>query len=136
MFACGCSLVTEGGRSLWGTSIRHLEKARPQAFRRRYQCSYEQCFDAVLALAVNRPEIMPVKENKKYHLFQEDRLRGVIVFMEIPGQVDTTEAGIFFSRYADSGIIEVEVVALSRIAQRKVAQIIFSELDARFIASK
>jgi len=111
VFMSGCSLIAETGRFFWGTSIRHLEKVRPDAISRSYQCVYDHCYDAVLSLALHNEDVKPESQEKIYKVFQENRLKGWIVFMGIPGNVDTTEVGIFFSRDSQSGSIRIEMTS-------------------------
>ena len=55
----------------------------------------------------------------------------LIVVMGIEGNVDTTEVGIFFTQ-PNLTTVKLEVSSLSSNAKRRVAQVIFDELDLRF----
>jgi len=131
---------------MWGSSTRALEDARDDAISKTYQCSFDDCFDAVLSLArhlsvgvsgredayANADEkTVSGSDHKFFEVFIKDRDRQHIVVMGIGGSVDTTEAGIFFSQTSPT-TIKLEVTSLSTNAKRRVAQIVFDALDSRF----
>lgn len=112
-------------RVLWGSSTRALEEARDQAISKTYNCDFDACYDAVLEI---------VKE-RKYVLFVKERSNKRLVVMGIPGNVDTTEAGIFFRELKGSEV-QIEVSSLSSTAKERVAQAVFDELDKKFEEQK
>jgi len=143
----GCSYVTETAKVILGTSTRALEQARDEALHKTYQCTLEECFDGVLALARSGyvyvraadkgdvshddEKIIEVPQDGYYDVFLKDRFKRHIIVMGIAGNVNTTEVGIFFSRVSPA-IVKVEVSSLSSSAKRKVAEAVFSEFDRRF----
>ena len=73
-----------------------------------------------------------VSLKSQYTIFINDRLKKHIVVMGIPGNVDTTEVGIFFAAAASSGISKIDISSLSSTAKEKVAKVIFEGLDKKF----
>lgn len=113
--------IMEPPRVLWGSSTRALEAARDQAISKTYNCDFNACYDAVLEI---------IKE-RKYVLFINQRSKERIVVLGIPGNVDTTEVGIFFSKLKTSEI-KIDISSLSSTAKERVASAIFEELDKKF----
>lgn len=128
LFLAGCSPL-EMGRTVWGSSIRALDEARGDAFKKVYGCEFDACFDAVLSLDRKNSPKKEIKDN--YVVFLQDRVRSVIIVMGVVGQVDTTEVGIFFTRLEDDKY-RVEISSLSTTAKEKVAFLVFSELSKHF----
>ena len=133
----GCTPL-EVGRTVWGSSIRALDEARNEAFKKIYTCQFDQCFDAVLSLDRKESIDKESKESKEskefketFQVFLKDRVRSVIVVIGITGQVDTTEVGIFFTRI-DDGKYRVEISSLSTTAKEKVALLVFNKLNESF----
>lgn len=163
----GCSLVTEVSKTFWGSSTRLLEKARVNALSETFQCSIDECFDAVLAIAGEEQKIV-VTLNKdvnfnqnvnnnvyqdrtferslerknegkvknklevkhRFDVFIKSRVKQHIVVLGIPGNVDTTEVGIFFDE--TGGDVKIEISSLSTSAKRTVAKAIFEGLSLQF----
>jgi hypothetical protein len=73
----------------------------------------------------------PAPEIPKLKIFLQDRVKSLIVLMNVPGCVDTTEVGLFFVT-VDTGKTRVEVSSLSEIAKMNTAEIIFPELAKNF----
>ena len=114
----GCASIHEAGKTVWGSSIRQLEKHRAQAISRTYHKGYWDCSQATLK----------VIEENKYTIFQKDEIKGYIVIMGVPGYVDTTEVGIFFVEVSDNEV-RIELSSLSTNAKRAVAKALFKALD-------
>jgi len=139
-FIGGCAQITEPAKVIWGSSTRALENARVDAISKTYRCSFNDCYDAVLNLARSQevrddqadsgPDVKPIKKNY-FDVFINNRKKHHIVVMGIEGNVETTEAGIFFSQPSLT-TVNIEVTSLSSSAKRKVAQVVFDELDLRF----
>lgn len=131
----GCSGLKEGAKVILGTSVKSLEDARVDAIRKTYYCDFDDCFDVILTLD-RTGDSRHVKKSLEttsgsFDVFQQDRIKGFIVVMGIQGNVDTTEVGIFLEAIGRSAV-EIEVVSLSSSAKRKVATVVFDELDSRF----
>lgn len=127
-FSAGCSQSVEVTRKVWGSSTRTLENERVRAARDVYTCEYDECYNIIRnlgSLAVGKQ-----KADSPYKIFQEKRKDGMLVVMGVPGNVDTTEAGIFISRIKVDETA-VEVTSLSRSAKRKVAEAIRQEMLTR-----
>ncbi|OGX36391.1 MAG: hypothetical protein A3C36_02145 [Omnitrophica WOR_2 bacterium RIFCSPHIGHO2_02_FULL_52_10] len=156
IFTSGCAHITETVKALWGSSTKALEEARADALTRTYACQYQECFDAVLALAYQDDEWLEppeeaaedeqeqegeeeleVKKSKPsghFAVFIKNFKKKHIVVMGVPGNVDTTEVGIFFNELVDS-TVKLEVTSLSSSAKRTVSEIVFRELDMKFSAA-
>ena len=57
--------------------------------------------------------------------------REVIIVINIKGNVDTTEVGIFFEELADGGSV-IDISSLSSSARERVAEAVFAYLDQNF----
>ena len=150
-----CETTAEPFKVLWGSSTRALEDARIDAVSKIYECEFNDCFNAVLSLERKNKNSYRHTEDNKYDspialsaqqesaakptdqerqgfdVFMKDRIKALIVVMAIDGSENTTEAGIFFSRYNRSAF-KVEVTSLSATAKHKVAEMVFSKLDQQF----
>ncbi|MBF0479072.1 MAG: hypothetical protein HQL26_06280 [Candidatus Omnitrophica bacterium] len=156
MALSACSSIQEAGRKVWGTSTTYLDPSRCEALSKTYTCAYDDCYDAVLSLSnvvVEQLKNAPKETNQilkgiktkpsvlihagnPFSVFQEDRLRGIIVLMDVPGQVDTTEIGVFFTKYSGTKDVKLEITSLSTMARNKAAQAIFNLLDSKFPVAK
>lgn len=123
----GCEVA----RTIIGTSTRKLEYALPEAISRTFVCEYEDCYSAILALDRNNVE-REAKTDKYFDVFMKDRIKGQIVVMGVPGQVDTTEVGIFLTAEGP-GAVRVDVTSLATQAKEKVADAVFTELATVFV---
>ena len=136
-FLSGCSHAVESAKIFLGSSIQALEEARKDAIVKTYVCSYDECFNAIVNLSPPSSAILPLSAAEKnpaprpFTVFQKDLIKGYIVVMGIPGNIDTTEVGIFLIMEADNAI-RVEVASLSTSAKEKVAKIVFDELSHHF----
>jgi hypothetical protein len=72
----------------------------------------------------------PADQSKPFSVFLKDRIKSHMIVMNIPGNIDTTEAGIFFS-YTENGT-KIDISSLSTTAKRTVAQAVFGELDKKY----
>ena len=140
--ATGCARLMDTPKVIWGSSTRALEEARIDAVSKTYRCSYNDCFDAVLALQLDKKNAKPeVTENEDFivekppkgyfDVFIKNRKKGHIVVVGIPGSVDTTEVGIFFSQPTLTSV-KIEVSSLSTSAKLNVSERVFQELDLQF----
>lgn len=147
----GCAQITETVKVIWGSSTRALENARVDAISKTYRCSFNDCFDEVLTLArAEKIKIIEEDDDGKdddekedyevvvessstefFYVFIKNREKRHLVVMDIAGNVDTTEVGIFFAQPTLT-TVKVEISSLSSSAKRKVAQAVFDQLDLRF----
>jgi len=150
--------VLDFPKVVWGNSTRALEKARAEAISKTYQCSFEECFDFVVAfgeeweddqttdeettetdstegevasLEQTTAETPKTKGQPPFSIFFKNRVKRHIVVIHVLGSVDSTEVGIFFSELED-GRIKIDVSSLSSAAKRSVATSIFKELDKHY----
>ncbi len=119
--AAGCGHVSEFSKTIWGSSTRALEEARVNGIVKTYDCPVNRCYD----------EVIKIIEETEYTLFIDNKRKATIVVMGIPGSVNTTEVGIFFSDISDAQT-KIYVSSLSSNAKRTVAHTIFPELDEIF----
>ncbi len=128
------SLLTLTGcetfKVILGTSTRHLERARAEAITRGYDCTFRECFDAVLSLSRNEVMADPKIGERPFEVFIKDRVKGYIVVMGIAGNIETTEVGIFLTEV--TGGTKIELSSLSSSAKEKAAEALFRELSLRF----
>ncbi len=117
LFLGGCAQTVETVKVVWGSSTRSLEEARADAVREDFPMAYDACFREVLQIA----------GTEKWEIFIKDKKQGTIVVLGIPGNVDTTEVGIFLDK-AGASRTKVEISSLSSSAKLKAADILFEEL--------
>ena len=117
----GCARLQETGKVFWGSSTKALEEARVSATSQTYRCFLVECFDEVLSLA----------EEEGLTIFIKNRDKNIIVVMGIPGNVDTTEVGIFFEPLQVKEI-RVDVSSLSTKARETVSRLVLTHLDKIF----
>ena len=82
-----------------------------------------------------QPQEIPVTDTGSYYVFIKDRVQKHIIVMDIPGALNTTEVGIFFSN-SDEKTTQVEIASLSPLAKEKAAQIVFHQLESLFPSPK
>lgn len=144
----GCSSVKETAKVLWGSSTKALEEAREEAVSKVLNCPYEDCYEAVLKIfrkekevsedstpgavtsLLENAELIP-SATQPFHIFLNDPIKGVIVVMGIPGNVDTTEVGIFLTKL-NNRVTRIEIASLSTSAKMKVADIVFNALTPQY----
>ncbi len=146
----GCTAFQDEAKLLWGSSTQALEQARDESLKAAFSCSWEECFSAVIQYAnletrgvldekinaekMNQP-IIPADEKtvkvKNLEVFLQDRSRKIIVLMGVPGSVNTTEVGVFFTSL-ENATTRVEISSLSNSAKIKAADILFSHLGKEF----
>jgi signal recognition particle GTPase len=119
--AAGCGHVSEFSKTVWGSSTRALEQARVNGLAKTYDCSVDRCYD----------EVIKIVQEAEYTVFIDNKHKATIVVMGIPGSVNTTEVGIFFTDVTDNQT-KIYVSSLSSNAKRTVAHKIFPELDEIF----
>ncbi len=146
----GCAALKEEAKKLWGSSTQALEEARNESLKASFSCPWETCFDSVVRYAnVETQQVLDEKINaekmnqpdnpadeqtvkaKNFEVFLEDRRRRIIVLMGVPGSVNTTEVGVFFTPL-ENATTAVEVSSLSTSAKIKAADILFSQLGKEF----
>ncbi len=141
-FVCGCACVQEPFKAVWGSSTKALNDNRDTATVKMYECFANDCFDKIVGIIKDHEEKakkktqigdeeVEVEEVVKYTLFIQDRKNYLIVVMNIPGSIDTTEVGIFITplKLKES---RVEIVSLSTAAQKTVSKTIFDQLDKTY----
>ena len=118
----GCAALMDAPSNIAGFSTRSLEERRTDSVYQVYDCSEALCFQEVLNAA----------QNEKYHVFTQDQAKGVIVLMSIPGAVDTTQVGVFFTPLSGQKGVKVELSSRSTPAKRVVAKVLFEALSVKF----
>lgn len=150
-YFCGCSIVSESAKQIWGSSTKALENARKESLSARFSCSWEACFSAVLEYAQKDARQLARQDVgfdasdqmsghndqqtvtvKNLDVFIKDRSRRIIVVMGVPGSVDTTEVGVFFTPLKTTSGTLVEVSSLSTSAKTRVSGILFEHLGKEF----
>src|SRR5512135_3590699 len=116
----GCASLQEAGKEVWGSSIRHLERARPEGRRETVALSFDACFAKVL-------DILTADKAKVY---LKDKQKRYIAAMGFLGHVDTTEAGIFFTPQGEQAT-QVEVASMSPRLVESVSDLLFKQLPVK-----
>lgn len=111
----------EISKTIWGSSTRALEQARPQALTKTYDKPFWDCVRAANDVVIK----------KKWIVFKKDEVKGYMVIMGVPGAVNTTEIGVFFVEDSEAKT-RLEVASLSTSAKRIVAKALFKGMDVAF----
>ena len=117
----GCVSLTDIPKTIWGSSTRALNKARVNALTKTYDKGYWDCIKAAV----------DVIQRKHLELFKNDDIRGEMIVMRVPGAVDTTEVGVFFTEVSDTQT-RIEIASLSTNAKRLLGKILFHGMDVNF----
>ncbi|MDD3375566.1 MAG: hypothetical protein PHY73_07600 [Candidatus Omnitrophica bacterium] len=118
----GCARLMEIPKSILGSSTKALEDYRSTATVKQYPCSLDSCFNDILDIA----------DEAELDIFIKEKKRGLIVLMGFEGVTDTTEVGIFLTSVSEAQT-KLEVVSLSSSAQRIASELIFLELNNKFL---
>ncbi|MCB9757755.1 MAG: hypothetical protein H6753_04935 [Candidatus Omnitrophica bacterium] len=149
-FLTGCTGIKEQAKLLWGSSTQALENQRRQALVETFACSWEQCFSAIIQYA-NKEVLQTADENRagfsnarpsdeatlkavkttNLEIFLQDRNRRIIVVMGVPGSVQTTEVGVFFTPMEETQT-RIEITSLSTLAKIRAGEILFAHLGQKF----
>ena len=121
-FLVGCSTLKDVSQNCLGVSTKDLEAGKADSIYQVYPCSVVACFEAVADIA----------HKNKYYIFSKDEEHGLLVLMNIPGCVDTTEVGVFLSELPKQKGVKIELSSRSSPAKKIVAKILFSDLNDRF----
>lgn len=126
-----CGTVTETAKAIWGSSTKALEAARVDAPSRTFRCDRDACMDVVAGMTVEDLDQDPPRL-KSFSLFSQNRRTGVLVLMDVPGMINTTEVGVFFDPLPEEGGVKVDVASLSSHAEQNASDILFAELAQQF----
>lgn len=116
-FFHGCASLKETGKKVWGSSIEHLEKERSRGQAQNFALSLDKCF-------VEAEKLITATGAQVY---LKDEQKGFLAAMNFKGHVDTTQAGIFFTRLEDAKT-KVEIASMSPKLVDDVSEIIFTGL--------
>ncbi|MFH0941148.1 MAG: hypothetical protein V1840_04770 [Candidatus Omnitrophota bacterium] len=111
----GCAHLSETAKKVWGSSITHLEAARASGHKEVFAYSPEACFKIAEEALLKRGALVYLKDKDKRYL----------AAMNFKGYVDTTEAGVFFTKLSDGKTL-VEVASMSPRLAREAAGYVFS----------
>lgn len=118
-FLNGCASLKEKGKKVWGSSIEHLERKRPEGRAQDFRLSPDDCFAKVEGLMSGIDAQVYLKDPGKRYM----------AVMGIKGHVDTTQAGIFFTGLSE-GNTRVEISSISPRLVDDVSDIVFDGLTA------
>ena len=110
----GCASLQENGKKIWGSSISHLEEARSEGQSEKVALSLDESFTRTVKLLQ--------EEGANVYLKSEDKR--YVAAMNFKGHVDTTQAGIFFTKIEDH-ITLVEVASMSPRLVNEIAFFLF-----------
>lgn len=114
----GCAHIEETAKVIWGSSITHLEKERPNGKSQVFALSLEKCFEETDKIIVYHGGFVYLKDQKERYM----------AAMNFKGFVDTTEVGVFFTAL-DNNQTQVDVASMSPKLVRRVAEFVFSGLQ-------
>ena len=114
----GCAHVNEAARKVWGSSITHLEAARDSGYKEVFACSPEACYKIAEEALLKKGALVYLK----------DKDRRYLAAMNFKGYVDTTEAGVFFTKQSDGKTL-VEVASMSPRLAQEAAGYVFSGMN-------
>ncbi|MCK5213850.1 MAG: hypothetical protein KAR05_00670 [Candidatus Omnitrophica bacterium] len=124
-----CSPIIEFSKTVWGSSTRRLEQARVDAAKETFSCSLDECFDIVLKMAQSDADAQPPR-GEFFDVFIKNRKKRHIVIMRVPGTIDTTAVGIFFTPLDEK--THIDVSSLSTNAKQVAAKLIFDEIKKNY----
>ncbi len=117
LFFCGCASLNETCKKIWGSSIEHLEEVRAQGKAQIFDLSINDSFERVeKILRYNDVDIYLNRMDKGY-----------MAAMNFKGHVDTTQAGIFFTKI-DESKTKIEIASMSPSLVLEVSEMIFDGL--------
>lgn len=116
-FGSGCASMQEAGKKVWGSSIAHLEDVRSDGKSEEFPMSLEKCFSLT-------EEIL---DSVDANVYLKSPDKAYLAAMNFERAVDTTQAGVFFTRL-DAQHTKIEVSSMSPRLAEEVAEIIFSGL--------
>lgn len=118
----GCTTVKEMGKGFMGVSTQVLEEKRPEALKKSFVMSYNDCY-------VKVKDILNTKD-KESPIYAEDFGKKLIAIYF--SATDTTVVGIFFTQESEISTL-IEVSSPSIYAKEEVANRIFSGLAPKVI---
>lgn len=116
----GCGLVSDPVRFVLGTSTWAADRARINATTFSVTKPCRTCYADVLVAA----------KEQGLKVFREDEASYCVVLTAVPGCVDSTQAGVWFTATGD-GRTEVSIGSPSEIAQERVSELIRAQLGAQ-----
>ena len=115
----GCARITESGRILLGTSTRALEETKDKTgLSQSFNLDYPTCYDKVINLL----------RIKKAYIFLHSPAKHRIVALNLKGENDTTEVGIFFEEIKPQET-KIILTSLSPTYLKLASEIIFEGLN-------
>jgi hypothetical protein len=119
VLCCGCAALKDAPLCIAGVSTRSLESGKKDSIYQVYPCGLTECFQSVVDISAKNG----------FLVFRKDPVRGLVVVMDIPGQVNTTEVGIFLTELSNDQGVRIDLSSRSTPAKRAVAKALFSELN-------
>lgn len=117
-----CARISNAGKIITGTSTRALEQAPAQSrLKQTFRAGYPVVYQRILNILKERHALAFLHSQKKQR----------ILAMNLLGETDTTEIGIFFTPLSQEET-QVEIVSLSPGRLKLAAGMIFSELAKSF----
>ncbi len=113
----GCALIKDTPRTIIGYSFRDLESRREGALYQTYEGSLVDCYHAILMIA----------KEQKYTIYYQNLEKALVVLMDVPGAVNTTEVGLFLE-VLENGRVKVEIASRSSFAKKTVANAFFDQI--------
>lgn len=112
----GCAMIKDIPKGIVGVSTRELDRRRPDAIKRTYDCKYEDAFDMVLKAL----------EEKGCYVYEKNLTKHLIAIYV--SEQDTTPVGIYFN--SSGHATEVEVSSPSTSAKELISEKIFSSFES------
>ena len=100
--AGGCASLNEGCKKVWGSSIVHLERQRPQG----------KSLEVALPLTETFQKCNLILQKAGGQVYLEDKNKQYLAAMNFQGYVDTTQVGLFFTPVSGR-TTKIEVASMS-----------------------
>lgn len=129
MALSGCSMVKEMGKGVAGVSTQVLEDKRPDALKKSFALSYNDCYAKVreiLTKGVSVTKDVSDKGTDLPYIYSEDPSKKMIAIYL--SEADTTPVGIFFIAL-DAANTTVEISSPSVYAKEEIANKIFKGIN-------
>jgi hypothetical protein len=118
----GCVTIKEMGKGFMGVSTQVLDEKRPEALKKSFAMSYNDCYIKV-------KDILNTKDKESVIYAEDFDKKLIAIYLS---STDTTVVGIFFTQ--DSAISTlIEISSPSTYAKEEIANRIFSGLAPKVI---
>lgn len=118
----GCVTIKEMGKGFMGVSTQVLDEKRPEALKKSFAMSYNDCYAKV-------KDILNTKDKESVIYAEDSGKKLIAIYLSA---TDTTVVGIFFTQDSAMSTL-IEISSPSTYAKEEIANRIFSGLAPKVI---